>query len=192
MDDLGGVGPRVAVTLNCYGSLLQIHTQVFQSLLNGVNATLSRRLISSQGSTHGDGLAGNDTRNTVPVENTVGIHDPGHRFRIGIYIGSGYILFRTYEGSYLVGVPPRQSLQFPFGHLLGIALDPTLCSTVGDIYHRRLPRHPCRQGLHLIQIDAGVVTNSPLCRSPRVVMLDSVSGKDLEFTAIHRDWKGDD
>jgi hypothetical protein len=57
---------------------------------------------------------------------------------------------------------------------------------------RALPRHPCRERGDLVERDAGVITDASLGRAERDVVLDAVTGKDLDLAVVHLDRTGHD
>src|SRR5688572_16225833 len=58
--------------------------------------------------------------------------------------------------------------------------------------HGALPRHPRRQRGHLVERHVRVVPDAPFRGTERDVVLDAVSGEDLDFPAVHLDGTRDD
>ena len=115
----------------------------------------------------------------------VGVHDPGHRLLVGVYIGCGNIFFGSDEVDDLRGVAARHALQFTLAHLLGVADHSALGSAEGNIHDRALPRHPTRQCTHFVERDVWRVANAAFSGTASDGMLNTESGKNLNATIIH-------
>src|SRR5919106_1556541 len=61
-----------------------------------------------------------------------------------------------------------------------------------NVHDGALPRHPRREGLHLVQRDVQVEADAALARSPRRVVQHPVPGVDLDLAVVPHDGDRDD
>src|SRR5690606_8108919 len=87
-------------------------------------------------------FAGDDRRYRVADRHAVGVHDPGHRLRVGAHIGRRKVAVRADDDADLGGIAPGEPLQLVLAHGIRIADHAALRPAVRQVDERALPRHP--------------------------------------------------
>src|SRR5664279_1715224 len=134
-------------------------------------------------------LAGDDRGSGVTCGHAVGVHDPRHGLRVGIYVGRGDVLVGPDQRRDLIGIAASEPLQFIPRQTLGIAADTALGAPEGYVYQGALPRHPGSQGRHFVEGDAGMIADSTFVRSAYVAVLHAVGIEDADGAVVHLDGK---
>ena len=99
---------------------------------------------------------------------------------VGVDIGGRNIAVRADQETDLRGEAARHPLQLPKRELLRINGDAALRATEGDIDDGALPRHPHRQGFHLVEGDVLVIAQAALGGTTGDVVLDAIAGEDFD------------
>jgi hypothetical protein len=121
----------------------------------------------------------------------VRVHHPGHDLRVRVDIRGWDVLLRTDQHLDLGEIASGQRLELLLAESLGVDDDPALAAAVRDPDDRALPRHPHREGLDLVEADVLVVADPALRRTATQVVLDAVTGEDLDAAIVHVDGEMD-
>lgn len=78
----------------------------------------------------------------MPLEYTIGVHDPGHHLRVCVHIWRWNIAFGTYDGGDLLGKATGHSFYLFLRHVLGITLHTPFGPAIRNVNYSGLPRHP--------------------------------------------------
>ena len=176
---------HVAKALDNHAASVDGHIQVAEALIADNHHAAACRFHASARSADVQRLARNNARHGLAHMHGVGVHDPGHRLLVGVYIRRGHIFFRPDEVDDLRGIPARHALQFAMAHLLGVADHSALGSAKRNVYDRALPGHPARQRTHFVERDLGCVADAALARTACNGVLYPESGKNLDAAVVH-------
>ena len=117
----------------------------------------------------------------------VGVHDPGHHLGVGVDVRGRDVALGADQDLDLGREASGQALELLHAQLLGVDDDPALAAAVGDADDRALPGHPHGEGLDLVERHVLVIAQPALGRSAPEVVLDAVSGEDLDAAVVHGD-----
>jgi hypothetical protein len=131
-----------------------------------------------------DRLAGDDARDGVALIDRVRVHEPGHGLLVGADIGRRDVLLRADDRANFAGVPAGHPLELGLAVEPGVDRDATLCAAVRNADQRALPRHPHREGPHLIDVGRRVIADAALCRTTREVVLDPIAAQHLDVAVV--------
>src|SRR3989442_54233 len=156
-----------------------------RSLLNRDCDSFPCGRVSSKRSSNYYWLTRHDRVGIVPVHLAVFIHKPRHRLRISVYVRRRYVAERTDDFAYEREECSGEPLQFVFGKEFRVNCDASFRASEWNACDRALPRHPHGQRLYLFDGNVGVVSDSTLVRSQRVVVLASESLIEKDSTIVH-------
>ena len=144
-----------------------------------------RGLAPPAAAAEGDRFAGDDRGRCATDVHGVGVHDPRHRLLVGVHVRCGHVAVRTEDVDDGRRVAARDALELADGELARIADHATLAAAEGDVDDRALPRHPGREGAHLVDVHIGREANAALAGATQEVVLDSVAGEDPDRPVVH-------
>jgi hypothetical protein len=113
------------------------------------------------------------------------IGHPSHNLWSGIDVGCRDVHFQSDDAPNLADVGAAQALEFTLGHLLRIANNAALSTSQGDINDCALPGHPGRKGTHRVDGLVWMEAKSTLCRTARVVVLNTKTTVNLCSPIVH-------
>ncbi len=142
-------------------------------------------ILSAQGTSDFNRLAGNDSGNGISLEHAVSIHNPAHDLRIGVDVRRRNILLRTDQGKNHSGIPSRKPFELPMGKLPGVDLHPAFCSSVRDIDHCTFKGHPRRKRFHFIHVHIFVIADPAFARASGTGVLYPVALKYPDRSIVH-------
>ena len=101
--------------------------------------------------------------------------------------GAGMSFVRPDHAGDLGGVAAGEILELVLGEQLRVDRDAAFGAAERQPDDRALPGHPHRQGLDLGDRDSLVVADAALGRAGTAVVLDAVTGEDLDRAVVHLD-----
>jgi hypothetical protein len=103
------------------------------------------RVAPAQASAHRHGFPGDDAEHRAPHSHGIGVHDPRHHLLVGADVGGGNIAVGAEQQRDLAGVASREALELRARQRGGSDPHAALRSSVGEIHHCVLHRHPRRE-----------------------------------------------
>ncbi len=179
------MGADVAESLHHDAGVPGHHAKLFNRLADDQHDAAAGGLAASARAADLDRFAGDDGGDGLAHVHGIGVHHPGHGLLVGVHVRSGDILFRTDDLDDLGGEAAGHALQFAARHGLGIADDPALGATEGNVDHRALPGHPGGEGAHFVEVDLRGVANAALGRTARHGVLHPIAGEQFHAAIIH-------
>src|ERR1019366_853329 len=179
----------VAETLDGDGRSLQVEAPHFAGFAEDEETSARTGFEAVERPAKERRLAGDDRGSGVTCGHAVGVHDPRHGLRVGIYVGRGDVLVGHDQRRDLIGIAASEAFQFIPRQALGIAADTALGAPEGYVHQGALPRHPGGQGRHFVEGDAGVIADSAFARSADVTVLHAVGIEDTDGAVVHLDGK---
>ena len=111
--------------------VFQIHAQMLGRLDDRVHGAPRGGLVASLAPADRQRLAGHNGERGVALVHRVRVHDPGHRLRVRVHVGRGYVAIRTDEQLDLRGVAARQRLELLPLIVFGSQMTPPLAPPYG-------------------------------------------------------------
>src|SRR5688572_25981625 len=185
IEQLSTDSTNVSRSLNHYTGLSRCHLEALYGFVDNKKYAAARRFTPARRAAEVDGLSSDHSRDGMTSVHRVSVHDPGHGLLVGIHVRSRHVLFWSNEVDQLCGITPRHPLELTHRHDLWIADDSALGAAEGHIHDRALPRHPRREGSHLVEIYVGCISDPALRWTTREVMLHPITLKHLNATGVH-------
>ena len=101
--------------------------------------------------------------------------------------GGGNVPLRPDQDLDLGREAAGQTLELLHAELLGVDDHAALATAVRNADDRAFPGHPHGEGLDLVERDVLVVAQATLGGPAAQVVLDAVTGEDLDLAVVHRD-----
>ena len=121
----------------------------------------------------------------------IGIHDPVHRLGVRSQIGRRDVVGRSNIGGECVGESSGQTHMFGGRQIVRIDLYTSLGPSEGKGDQSTFEGHHRGQRGDLVHGDLGVVPDSPLVRAQNIVVLNSISPEEFQFSVVAADRKVD-
>ena len=119
----------------------------------------------------------------------IGVHHPGHRLAVGVHVWCRDVGLWPDDHGDLRRESSCQALKLALRQLLRINGHAALTAAIREIHYGALPRHPHREGLHLIDVHILVEPNPALGWSSTKVVLNAMPFEDAGSAVIHADWE---
>ena len=184
LEELGRPAADVAEALDDDARVLRFDAHVREFVHAADHHAPSGGFDAAFGAADDQRFAGDDARNRLTHVHRVRIHEPRHRLRIGVDVGSGNVFVRTDDFDQFCGIPARDTLELALREFGRVAGDAAFTAAERQIDDRAFPRHPKGERRHFVQRHAGVETDAALGRAARETVLDAITGVHLEFTIV--------
>ena len=177
----------VAESLHARRRVAGREVELLEGLAHREDHAVAGGLGAAERAAHADRLAGDESREPLPVDRLELVEHPEHVLGARHDVGRGHVADRSHVLRELPYPAAADLLLLAHAQVVRIADDASLAAAERDVDDRALPGHPHRERPHRVDRLHRVEADAALRGAARVVVLDPESPEHLDASVVHLD-----